>query len=83
MSPLLRERHRPSHPVLPDVKDLLTKFCTFRKILHGSGRHLCFQLKVELVEKVRFGLEVGKENRLQRLPFLAMPAVGALNLVYR
>ena len=39
--------------------------------------------QVELVEKVRFGLEVGKESRLQRLPFLAMPAVGALNLVYR
>ena len=61
------------------MKELLTQFRTFREIFHGRGRHLCFQLKVELVEKVRFALEVGEERAVGTLAFLAMPAVGALS----
>src|ERR1700723_1908200 len=54
--------HSPFHPVLPDLKVLLTKFCSRTQILHRSRRHLYFQLEIELIEEVRFGFEVGEQR---------------------
>lgn len=61
----LGERKRPVHPVLPDVKDLLTKFVTFAEAFHGSRRHFDLQFEVKRVEKVRLCLKIGKERTVR------------------
>jgi hypothetical protein len=69
---------RPVHPVPPDMQELLMQFGTQRKVFQSSQCHLGFEFKIEMVKKVRFGLEVGEQRSLAIPASFAMPAVGAL-----
>src|ERR1700753_4195922 len=55
-------RDGPIHPVSPKLKGLLAEVCILWNAFHGHRCHFRFDLKVERIEKVSFGLKVSKQR---------------------
>jgi hypothetical protein len=51
------------------VKQLLTQLRTYRTIFQNSRCYLGFDFQVELVKKVRLGLEVGEQRSIRNASF--------------
>jgi hypothetical protein len=66
---LVRVSQRPVHPFSPDVEKLLMQISAHWKVFQRSGCHLGFELKIEMVKEVCFGLEVGEERSIRYTRF--------------